>query len=93
MRIFAQFLSKIPQNLAGRALAGWLAGRAGWPGRLAGLAGSPRAEVTRPVEGNELIPGAHYSILHPSWMHAGCCIQDPGYWIQDVMGHAGWQMS
>ena len=41
-------------------VAGWLAG---WPGWLAGLAGSPGAEAPRPVEGNS--PHSGGTLQHP----------------------------
>ena len=55
-------------------LTGWLA-TGGW---LAGHR-DPRIQSTRPVEGNEPIPGAHTCI-----QIAACRIQDTGYWIQDT---------
>ena len=52
-------------------IAGWLAGHR-----------DPRIQITRPVEGNVMVPRA--TLLHPSDSLAAYMIQDRGYRMQDT---------
>ena len=73
-------------------LTGWLAtGTPGFEGTRPVGANVFMFEGTRPVGANVFIPGAHSSILNPSWLHAVYCIEDTGYRILD-RGDTGYRI-